>query len=350
MKIGVLPYFRLSKQVDGEVLSPVLIASVLHHARYAQRYYIITDYEPSHFSVLSSVLRDRLMVVSLADIVSKDTNILLNSLVGLWKSGKAKANHPPTERLCFLRWFAIRDWLDKVEYGTETQYLLNDWDDLAFSDPYESLSKLAKYVGTCHVGMASFTEVGLCQWMQPNLTFFRKKNIDDYCKTVGFVVSTLKGGGYFNLKDKGFVDDCLPWAYQINKYRARNDEVFINLLFGEGQNRVARQKGFFDYFNTTVRTPERFEKMAAKIPERVNYTGNSSGLVSLLRLGVDKDVLTIRNIDDGRSYAVVNLHFTGVESKYILLSGYLKTAQEYYYKHEELACNMEACGIGKLIN
>jgi len=348
MKIGLLPHFSIRDESAHEKLSPILVASILHHARFSDCYVVITDYQQRSFHQLVSIVGPKLKIIQASDILSQNTLTLLSSLVHLWSSGKAVANHPPTERLCFLRWFAIRDWLDTLEDDCSNQYLLNDWDDLAFSDPYKSLNELNSLVQVGDPDIASFSEIGLCQWMQPNLTFFTKKSLNDYCSTVEQFVCKLQTGKTYNLKDKGFLDDCLPWAYVLNHYRAFGGGAFMNLLFSETHNKRARQRGFKKYFNTTVRTPENFDKIDIIIPKQYNYTTNPEGLVSFLKPCVDEGMLTVRHRDEDARYELVNLHFTGVESKFALLNGYLRTSVDYYLHHRGLMYNLRACGVGSI--
>jgi len=346
VRIAVMPFFKLEPSSVITRLPPILLASILHHCRFADHYYVITDYDKVCFKDLFSVVGEKVTIVRLDEVISSATRLVIDKLVSLWSSGIAIANHPPSEKLCFLRWFAIRDWLNTLDSDASCHYLLHDWDDLAFRDPYESLEELRVYMNIENLDVASFTEVGLCQWMQPNLTFFSKNSIYDYCNTVEYFVDELGCMRSLNLKDKGFLDDCLPWAYLINRYRAFGDGIFVNLLFGGMENRKARFNGFRLYFNTTVRTPEDFDKINFKIPKEFDYTEDKMGLVELLRLDVFDGKVQARNAGEDRWYQLVNIHFTGVESKYAFLNGYLCNLRDYYTYNAELAHSLQACGLG----
>ena len=330
MKVIILPFIAFDAEKENFQLPEILKLSILHHARFSDKYYLITNIKEKYFRTIKKTLGNKFEAIQYTEFISKETNQTIVKLNRLWSTGVAKANHPATEQLCFLRWLLLRDWLSSNNNENDI-YLLHDWDDLAFEDPFNNLNELLDGYTIPKSFVASFTEVGLCQWMQPNLTFFTYNAIVDYCKFVDYFIYSYESGKNFNLPQKGFLDDCLPWSYTINKYRALATGSFFNLmLMGDNMRKANSIRLQKIYFNTTIRTPENFEKNEFFVPRNYNHSGSTTGMISLLNIKTDKRHVFVTSIGDKLNYRLVNIHFTGTESKYALLNGYLNQITNYY--------------------
>ena len=349
MRTTFLPFIAFDANKDGFRVSDILKLSILHHARYSDKYYLITNISEELFVDLKNSIGNKFEVIHYESFVSKKTNSTIMRLNRLWSLGIAKANHPATEQLCFLRWLLLRDWLTKTGSHDEI-YLLHDWDDLAFEDPFHNLDLLVDRDKTANSFVASFTETELCQWMQPNLTFFTYNSILDYCESIDYFIESYEANKTFNLPQKGFLDDCLPWSYTINKYRSYNTGTFFNLLLKGDNMKKANRSERKIYFNTTIRTPEDFEKNEYFVPKEYNYSGDPNGMISLLNIRTDGKNTYVKNTSEDIDYKLINIHFTGTESKYALLNGYLTQIAEYYKNNKKLKEQLFECGVANLVD
>lgn len=89
-------------------------------------------------------------------------------------------NRRSYELFCFQRWFIIRDFF-KSHPQYDDDFLYCDSDTLLYTDATYALDKMTDYLLA--------TEA----WESPGFSFFKKGTLDDFCKTITWMYSSLEG-------------------------------------------------------------------------------------------------------------------------------------------------------------
>jgi hypothetical protein len=326
---------------SGNPPSTILKQSTAHYAYNSEKYILVTNIDQSHFLYLYDICDD-VKIFTPEQILSQRSLDLTAKLRQAWNKKNYPVNHAATEEHCILRWLALADLYDKNIISADNSVFSHDWDDLIFVN----ISKIActslstvdfssnthlpgkfskqKLANAIVIASSYTAKQGIRDYLQPSFLMVNKFSIVSFCDNLINLLNKI------NLRNRLlarslYFNDMHVWAYTWNKLMLDPKNI-CNLW-----NDMHSGKNY--YFCCNMRSDPGIETRYVEIPNELNYFSKHCNSLEVINAYTKNDgQLYVRN-KEGEELICINLHYQGIEGKYIMMKDRYGILSGYYNKH-----------------
>jgi len=313
--------------------SPVLLASIAHYSYFSKRYILVTNIEPSAFP---KNISDSIEILPINSIESAETTEACAILQQLWTSEQLKANHPPVELHCFKRWFILRDLYDLGYLAHDELCLSHDWDDLVFLPTQLFTSFLDERITSAgldisaHILLCAHTAQPVGHYLGPHIMVLNTLAAQEFCSSVSNLVRLhIRQRAHQNFPDMSV------WAYVY--YNGLIASPCSSYLWAD----IVPANLFFDD-NIRILNPSglKISARSVHIPKKYSFLPHGQTHLSVKLYDIEGPCSFLRvHLENGNTAAGINIHYSGVEGKYILLQD-IKNRFASFYEQRPLLSSL----------